>query len=46
VVAATQANEFGAFFIDDMPEGIYDLSIQLKDAEVHIVGLEVAAPSH
>lgn len=46
VVAATQANEFGAFFIDDTPEGIYDLSIQLKDEEIYIAGLEVVAPSH
>ncbi len=37
---ATKANEFGAFILDGVQEGTYDLKIRLKDEEIHIMKLE------
>lgn len=44
VVAATRANGFGAFLLDDVPERTYDLAITLKDEQLYIPDLEVRAP--
>lgn len=39
----TKTNEFGEFILDGVPEGIYDLKIQLKDQELGIVGLRAVS---
>jgi hypothetical protein len=44
VVARTIANEFGWFYLDDSPEGIYDLLIRLKSGDVEIQGLNTIDP--
>lgn len=39
VACATKANEFGAFMLGGIQEGIYDLRIKLTDEEIDIAGL-------
>jgi len=42
---ATRSNEFGAFILAGIPEGVYDLRIK-KDEEWDIVGLEAVVHPH
>jgi len=39
VARATRSNEFGAFLLDTISEGVYDLIITLKETEIEIPGL-------
>jgi hypothetical protein len=41
IAHATKANEFGAFILDGLQQGTYDLRIVLEDEEIDIVGLDV-----
>lgn len=45
LAGATKSNEFGAFILSGVPEGIYDLRIR-KDEELDIVGLEAIVRPH
>ncbi len=46
VAASTRMNEFGEFILDDVREGVYDLRIRFKDAEINIAALQaVSRPS-
>jgi hypothetical protein len=39
LAGTTTSNEFGAFILTGIPEGVYDLRITAKDAELDIIGL-------
>ncbi|MCS6805903.1 MAG: hypothetical protein RMM98_07540 [Acidobacteriota bacterium] len=44
LVARTFANEFGWFYLDESPEGVYNLLIRLKSGEIAIHGLDATDP--
>jgi hypothetical protein len=43
LISATKINELGEFTFDGIPEGIYDMKLQLKDEEIEIAELEAIA---
>ena len=45
VRCATRTNEFGAFMLDGIPEGIYDLRIKMKGEEIGIARFHAIAGS-
>lgn len=46
VACATRNNEFGAFILGGVPEGIYDLRIKSAQEQLDIVGLEARVRPH
>ena len=46
VAVTTKTNEFGEFIIDGIPEGLYDLKLELKDEEIDILRLSTVFRPH
>lgn len=46
IAGTTQSNEFGAFILSTIPEGIYDLRIKLTDTELDVLGLKAVVHPH
>jgi hypothetical protein len=46
IAGATRSNEFGAFILGGVAEGIYDLRITLTDEELDIIGLNILLRPH
>jgi hypothetical protein len=46
IICATKSNEFGAFLLGGIPEGIYELKIKSEDEELDIVELNAVVCPH
>jgi len=45
-LCTTKSNEFGAFILTRIPEGVYDLRIKLTEAELDVIGLHAVMRPH
>jgi hypothetical protein len=46
IVCAAKSNEFGAFILSGIAEGIYNLRVKLVEEELEIIGLHAAVSTH